>query len=129
MAEKTIKILLVEDNEDYRKIAMYMLEKMDMPVFIEHVYDLATGFTKIDQGGIDIILLDLNLPDSKGLETVDRMLKKAPKIPIVVMTADNDKNEAVAAVKAGAQDFLVKGDYDSRLLNQAIRYALAREAK
>lgn len=129
MPEKIIKILLVEDEDDCRKIAEYMLGKMEEKVEVKHVFSLAAAFEEVNKGGIDVILLDLHLPDSKGIDTVQQMLKKAPNIPIIILTVLDDKKLAVEAVGAGAQDYLVKGDYDSRLLHQAIRYALARSSK
>jgi DNA-binding NtrC family response regulator len=129
MQEKVIKILLVEDEDDYRKMAEYMLGKIEEKVEIETVASLASAFECLRRGGINLILLDLNLPDSKGLDTVHQMLKKAGNIPIVVFTVIDDVDLAVAAVHAGAQDYLVKGDYDFRLFHQAIHDALARSSK
>ncbi|OGB88098.1 hypothetical protein A3H38_03350 [candidate division WOR-1 bacterium RIFCSPLOWO2_02_FULL_46_20] len=126
MPEQTIKILLVEDEPDYNNMAEYMLKKMAEAIKLTYALDLASAIVQVKQGGFDIILLDLNLPDSKGLDTVRGMVKGASGIPIVVLTATNDDKVGVAAVKAGAQDYLVKGDYDSRLLHQTIRHAMAR---
>ena len=129
MSDETIRILYVEDEEDYVKIAEYMLRKMDEKVELNPASYLSKAFDRLDQGGIDIILLDLNLPDSRGLETVHKMVEKAPNIPIVVMTVTDDKGVAREAVEAGAQDYLVKGDYDSALLHRTIRHALARSSR
>ena len=72
------------------------------------------------------MLLDLNLPDSAGLDTIGRMLAAAPGVPIVVLTATAESDLAVAAVQHGAQDYLVKSETDSRYLSRALRYAIER---
>ena len=129
MPEKEIKVLLVEDDTDYKRITEYMLQKMPEKVAVEHFWDLTSGLERVARGGIDIILLDLHLPDSAGIATLHTMLEKCGKIPVVVLTVMNDKGVAVDAVKSGAQDYQIKGNFDSDLLHRAIRYALARAAK
>lgn len=129
MLKKQIKILLVEDEPDYRKMTEYMLKKMEETVELSQAPNLASAIEQYKQGGYDIILLDLNLPDSKGFDTVSSMVKEAASTPIVVLTVTNDKTIGVRAVEAGCQDYLIKGEYDSRLLHQTIRHAIARMAR
>ena len=76
---------------------------------------------------VDLVLLDLSLPDSQGFDTFARVHAQAPDLPIVVVTGSNDEMLAVQAVQAGAQDYLVKGEIDSGLLSRAMRYAIERK--
>jgi diguanylate cyclase (GGDEF)-like protein len=79
-----------------------------------------------EDSSFDVVLLDLGLPDSQGMETVERMVTAAPEIPIVVLTGINDPELGVEAVQRGAQDYLPKGHFDSHLMIRAIRYAIER---
>lgn len=79
------------------------------------------------KGGVDVILLDLSLPDSQGLDTFIRMHTKAPEVPIVVLTGLDDETISVQAMQAGAQDYLIKGQVDSNLLVRSIRYSIERQ--
>jgi len=106
-----------------------MLGRAETKAEVVHVGTLAAGIERVGQGDIDLILLDLNLPDSEGLDTVRKMLEKAGKIPIVVLTVTHDKKQAIEAVKMGVQDYLIKGDFDSNILHRSIHYALARTSK
>jgi light-regulated signal transduction histidine kinase (bacteriophytochrome)/CheY-like chemotaxis protein len=87
---------------------------------------LAEGTEKLDERGFDLVLLDLGLPDSWGLRTFLDVKAAAPTLPVIVLTASDDEKLALKAVRAGAQDFLVKGRVDADLLHRAIRYALER---
>jgi DNA-binding NtrC family response regulator len=78
-------------------------------------------------GDIDIVLLDLSLPDSLGLDTFTRVYDKAPCLPIIVLTGLDDEELAAKAVREGAQDYIIKGQVDSNLLARAIRYAIERK--
>src|SRR6202022_1296244 len=75
-----------------------------------------------------VVLLDLNLPDSKGAETFRNILSKAPGVPVVVLSGQDDEELAVTAVHQGVQDYLVKGDFDSKQLARAMGYAIERQA-
>jgi signal transduction histidine kinase len=131
MNGNTVHILLVEDNPaDARLIEEYINERpwpdIDDRPTIEHVerIDSAIGAC-VEQ--VDIVLLDLGLPDSSGIETLERMLDGGDSVPVVVLTGLDDERVGVDAVEQGAQDYLVKNDLTPRLLQQTLRYAIQRE--
>lgn len=92
----------------------------------ETVEELAEGLKRVSRGGVDAVVLDLVLPDSDGLATLERALAFAPEVPILVLTDLADESLAVAAVQGGAQDYLVRDEVDTRLLVRAIRHAIER---
>jgi signal transduction histidine kinase len=128
MAEKQIKVLLVEDNPgDVRLIQEMLSESRDFSFDLECADRLSPGLERLDASGIDVILLDLGLPDSLGLDTFTRVRDQAPQVPIVMLTNLDDKTLAVEAVKEGAQDYLIKGQVDNSLLVRSIQYAIERK--
>ncbi|MCX9010788.1 MAG: ATP-binding protein [Candidatus Methanoperedens sp.] len=123
-----IKVLLIEDNPgDARLIKEMLMEAGNISFDLEWRDRLSAGLERLAEGGIDVVLLDLMLPDSRGSETFDRTLAQAPEVPIVVMTGIDDETLATSAVQKGAQDYLIKGQVDSNLLVRSIRYAIARK--
>jgi len=123
-----LHILLVEDNpgdEDF--IREILPETGQVSFAIECVPRLSEALTRLRSGGIEVILLDLNLPDCKGLDTFRKSRGAVPYIPIIVLTGINDEETAVAAVREGAQDYLIKGQVIGNILVRAIRYALERK--
>jgi len=127
-SETPIKILLLEDNPgDVRLLREGLTEGSGATFELEVVDRLSAGLECLAKGGIDLILLDLGLPDCQGLETLAKMNVAAPHLPIVVLTGMDDENLAVLAMHTGAQDYLVKGQVDSRLLARTIRYAIERK--
>ena len=121
-------VLLIEDNEDDACLIREMLiEKKEAGVDLEWVSQLGIGLTRLAQGNLDLVLLDLSLPDSHGLETFDRVQTQAQDLPIVVLTGLDDEAMANQAVRRGAQDYLVKGQLDRNHLSRAIRYAVERK--
>jgi len=127
MDERRVKILLVEDDPDDVWIIRNLLgDRWDGPFDLIHVELLSAALQRCASGGIDVLLLDLSLPDSQGLETFLRAFGGADGIPIVVLTGLNDEATAVKAVQAGAQDYLVKGQVDENLLVRSLRYAIER---
>lgn len=122
------QILLVEDNPgDARLLKEALKEFNHAPPFeLVHVTSLSDGIKRIKQAGFEAVLLDLSLPDAQGVDTVVRMQREAVSLPIVVLTGLDDDSAAVEAVRAGAQDYLVKGHIDGRLLVRALSYAIER---
>lgn len=121
-----IKILLVEDNPD----DVYILRRMMSDVIsggsgLTHVKFLSETAQYIGER-FDVILLDLGLPDSQGFDTFVRMHNQFPEVPILILSALEDETLAIHIVQAGAQDYLVKGNIDSKLLIRVIRYAIER---
>lgn len=125
---QNLKILLIEDFSGYVQLLTDTLSAYQNPPFeIESAASLKSGLKKIAGGKFDVILLDLNLPDSRGIETFSRLHRECPHIPIVVLTGIDDQNMALQAVRKGAQDYLVKGDVDGKLLASVMRYAIERK--
>jgi serine phosphatase RsbU (regulator of sigma subunit) len=123
-----IKVLLVEDNPGDARLIQIMLQDAGSDLFDAETVDrLSGGLDRLRGGGVGLVLLDLSLPDSQGLETFARFHAEAPGIPIIVLSGLNDTTVAVQAVHEGAQDFLVKGQVDGQLLVRAMRYALERK--
>jgi diguanylate cyclase (GGDEF)-like protein len=127
MTDDTVKILLVEDNDDYAWMLRLVFQELNSGRFeISRVEQLSYALFELGRGRYDVILLDLTLPDSSGFETFSQAYAAAPDTPIVVMTANDDKDLALRAVREGAQDFLVKGDMDISQLVRSIEYAVER---
>lgn len=129
MVANPIHVLLIEDNPGDALLIAEALQDVPTPAFdLEHVDHLALGLDRLKQGNIDVILLDLSLPDSHGLDTLLRTCRHAPAIPVIVLTGLEDNVLEVRAVQSGAQDFLSKNALDGHLLARAIRYAIERKA-
>ncbi len=128
MEQGCTRILLVEDNPgDARLLQAFLAEVGASRFELTHVETLGDGLKRLVEQQFDVILLDLSLPDSHGLDTVARMHQAASDKPIVVLTGLNDEVVALEAVRKGAQDYLVKGQIDSTLLLRAMRYAIERK--
>ena len=124
----TMRILLIEDNEDDAQlIGEALAEKKETVFDLDWVDRLAKGLSRLAEGKMDVVLLDLSLPDSYGLETLDKLQACADTVPVVVLTGLDDESMAVRAVRRGAQDYLVKGRLDSDLLARTIRYSIERK--
>src|SRR5689334_11814641 len=120
-----LALLLIEDNPGDAALIQEIATEV-IAVKIIHVDRLAVGYARLAHEAVDLILLDLSLPDSQGLGTFFAVQAHAPHVPIVVLTGLDDETTALEALKAGAQDYLVKGRLDARDLGRAIRYAIER---
>jgi CheY-like chemotaxis protein len=128
MANPSINVLLVEDNPDDAYFLQASLRDVGAVEFkLTHVETLHEGLKHVADGGTDVVLLDLSLPDTLGLDTLNRMLASAPDIPVVVLTGLDDSMLGTKAVQAGAQDYLVKQGADGRLLTRCLHYAIERQ--
>jgi signal transduction histidine kinase len=125
---KKIRVLLIEDNEsDAELIREIVSEAKDFQIEIEHSSRLSSGIALLGKKRFDVVLTDLELPDSQGFGTFIKTHSLCPDIPIIVLTGLSDENLAVEAVRSGAQDYLVKGQVDSASLVKAIRYSIERQ--
>lgn len=123
-----MRVLLIEDNEDDAYLVQETLnERQEPKCDLEWTDRLRRGLKRLAEGRFDVVLLDLSLPDSQGLETFDRLQAQAHGVPLVVLTGLDDEAMAVQAVRKGAQDYLVKGRLVPDLLVRALRYAVERK--
>jgi DNA-binding NtrC family response regulator len=133
MKPESVKVLLVEDNPgDMRLLKEYLNEastlSLSKTVFEFASTDrLAQAKKWMESNRADVVLLDLSLPDSHGLDTFDRFHASAPQMPIIVLSGLDDGTVAIEAVRKGAQDYLVKGDVSASLLVRSIQYAIERK--
>jgi len=130
-----IRVLLIEDdpadafliNEMLRDCGEAAAPGDTVYTVIHHVDRVADGIRQAQEGGFDIILSDLGLPDSQGRATVKQLVSAVGQIPIVVLTGLNDQRAGFEMVNAGAQDYLVKGQVTGEMLVRSIRYAIERK--
>jgi signal transduction histidine kinase len=128
LADKPIIILLVEDNSGDRRLISEMLaEASNMTFDVKYADRLQAATEYLGQNRVEVILLDLGLPDSQGLETLRKIHAQVSRMPIVVLTGLNDEMVGLQAVNEGAQDYLIKGQVDTQLLKHTIRYAIERK--
>jgi DNA-binding response OmpR family regulator len=120
-------ILLIEDDPGDARLFEEMLELQGYSATIYKAIRLSDTLDYLRESQVQIILLDLNLPDSSGLSTLTRVMDVAPLTPIIVLTGLSDESVGIEALKAGAQDYLVKGDLDGRMLKRSMHYALERK--
>lgn len=126
--QRPSRILLVEDNPDEEVIIRRLLSRSSTIVDLTTVVQIRDCLRLIDDKLVDMILLDLSLPDSKGLEGLHQLRAHAPEIPIIILTGSSDIETAEQAVRSGAQDYLVKGQLEGNLLLHAVRFANLRHA-
>lgn len=127
MNNNFIKILLVEDDLVDADLLVNLLELVPSIQFdMIHVKRLQEAIARLGGEPFDVVLLDLSLPDSQGVDTVKKMYQRSPTVPIVILSGLEDQSVALQAVQNGAQDYLVKGEFESDLLVRAIRYAIER---
>lgn len=127
MIPNCFKVLLIEDNAvDARVIQAYLDKGDDVTFDVQHCDRLLTGLKCLAAGGIDVVLLDLTLPDSQGFETFAQAYAQEQDVPIVVLTVSDDYALAIQAVQAGAQDYLIKTHFNYDLLVRSLHYAMER---
>jgi len=134
MTQETIVILLIEDDESFINAVEQWLTKISSPNYIriaEQFYlykatTLATAFSYLEDKPIDVVLTELNLVDSRGLVTCERILNRVCRVPIIVLSNTDDESLAIQTLAMGAQDYLIKSFIDERQLWRSIRYSLER---
>jgi signal transduction histidine kinase len=127
MDHQTTNVLLIEDNPGDADLVRLRLVESALPVNVHCVNRLSDGLASLSRETPSVVLLDLNLPDSRGSETFRRGLEHAPNVPVVVLSGQDDEALAIKAVHQGVQDYLIKGNISSKLLERAIRYAVERQ--
>lgn len=122
------RILYIEDDSSYSKLVGLYLEEMGISNYeFTHVSTLAQGLDILgNDTTTNVLLLDLNLPDSEGLSTLKTVLNKYPNQNVIVVTGASDKAMGLQAVQAGAQDYLVKGEFDEKLLSKSLMFSIER---
>jgi len=128
MKERAVRLLVVEDNPADVVLTRRLLESASTHSFeISDAATLSAAFEELRRG-VDAVLLDLNLPDSQDLVTLQRLRAEHPSVPIIVVTGLDDRQKAVEALSNGANDYFVKEKFDVRLLTRAILRALKPKA-
>ncbi|MHA1823443.1 MAG: response regulator, partial [Promethearchaeota archaeon] len=128
LTSKSINILLIEDNAgDIRLVREMLKDIRNLSFKVEASLLLIKALKILESHKFDVILLDLNLPDSVGIETVSKTLEVARDTPIIILTGLNEESLAISSVKMGVQDYLVKEQFNSLLLARSIQYAIERK--
>jgi signal transduction histidine kinase len=127
MKEKALHVLLVEDNAGDARLLREMFSTEKPGSFeLTHLLRMSEAMIQLENGGIDVVLLDMGLPDAHGLDTVRQAHAVAPSVPLIVLTGLDDEALAAEAMKEGAQDYLIKGQIENRALPRALRHAIER---
>src|SRR5678816_1212624 len=127
-ANARMSLLLIDDNlGDVRLFSEMLIDTPGFSISMKHVRLMAEAEQHLLANEIDIIVVDLGLPDAQGLNPVRRVRAAAPRTPLVVLTGRDDESLAAQALKEGAQDYLIKGQVDSRGLVRALRHAVERK--
>lgn len=123
-----LRVLIIEDNQEYVELVSSILARSQHPRFeVMAAVDLDAGLALLAGDKPDVILLDMTLPDSGGMDTLRKTMAAAADLPIVMMTGHDDERLVSQALQEGAQDYLVKGQHEVALLSRAIRYAIERK--
>ncbi len=128
MKHETINILLIEDNpEDARLFGELLKEEARGSYHLAQVDRLLIGLARLAADDFDVVFLDLGLPDSKGMDTLKAITKNAVHLPVIVITGLDDESTAIAALRNGAQDYLLKEKIDGSVLWRVLRYSIERK--
>jgi phosphoserine phosphatase RsbU/P len=129
MGERALKLLVVDDDPHDVDLVRGQLSQThhDRPFQIESVGRLADAVRHLGRDDVDVVLLDLGLPDASGTQGVLRLSREAAEVPVVVLTGHEDEALGLRAVQDGAQDYLVKGKVDGPVLQRSLRFAIERK--
>lgn len=130
MQSNGIRLLMIEDDvQDVEIIQPFLNDEPLLTITFEHCQTLAAGIERLkdSHAPIHIALLDLNLPDAQGLQCFEQVHQAFPELPLIILSGNIDNTLAIEAVHKGAQDYLVKGCFDSKLLQRSIFYAIERQ--
>ncbi|MBN1882373.1 MAG: response regulator [Deltaproteobacteria bacterium] len=121
-------VLIIEDDSWHVRYLTDLLINSGFNTYsVNSSRKLSSGLSRLDRGGVDVVLLDLNLPDSEGLDTLYKVLASNDEVPVVIYTAVDDNRVALEAIKEGAEDYLTKGHVDGALLSRSIQSAIERK--
>lgn len=126
MSKRPLKVLLVESDDASSERLQSFLRTDGGGFDVERVTELSEALAHLSRGGTDVAILNLELPDSQGLVSFERMWAFAPTVPVVVVTGEEDEDLALASVQGGAQDFLVHPHITPAVLARSLRYAVER---
>jgi DNA-binding response OmpR family regulator len=127
MQENALKVLLIEDNPGDAFLMKFYLGESTAPVFETlHAETIKQAYELLEQHTFDIILQDLNLPDSHGIDSIKNLLERFPGNLVLVLTGLTDEEVGLETVRYGAQDFLVKGRFDGKVLISSVMFAYER---
>lgn len=127
MSDNSLKVLLIEDNPGDAFLMKFYLGESSSPTFETfHAETIKQAYELLDQYSFDIILQDLNLPDSHGIDSIKNLLEKFPGNLVLVLTGLTDEEVGLETVRYGAQDFLVKGKFDGKVLITSLMFAYER---
>ncbi|HAM49878.1 MAG TPA: hypothetical protein DCP92_03990 [Nitrospiraceae bacterium] len=127
MKKSILKIMLIEDNPGDAELIREVLKDGRSDCILKRADRLSSALRLVEEESFDVILLDLGLPDSNGINALQAIQDKEPKLPVIVLTGLPDEDLPIKAISMGAQDYLVKGKIDSDLLYRSIRYAIERK--
>ncbi len=123
-----LSILLIEDDlADARVVETNLRKRGFGPFHLRREQRLVDGITAVNEDAFDVVLLDLGLPDGRGLTNVEKVMACPKQVPVIVLTGNEDERDAIEAVRLGAQDYLVKGDFTAKSLHDSIRFATERD--
>ncbi len=126
--DASVRVLLIEDNPGDARLVEILLSEVGTTSFeITHAERLSEALEHLSRSEYDVILLDLSLPDSSGVETVDQMRAAVHHMPVVVLSGQDDEDTALRAIQGGAEDYLLKGHGDGGLIARSIRYSIERK--
>ena len=124
--QSPIRVLLVEDNPGDSRLIQELISESASQFEVHSVGRLAEALERLKTGDYQLVLVDLSLPDSHGIDTFHKVVERAPDVPLIVMSGLDDEVLALQTVREGAQDYLVKGNVDRQMLVRSMRYALKR---
>src|SRR5260370_13737470 len=126
LSSTATRLLIVDDDARYARVLRELLNESFADIFITHVTTIDDACNRVEAGAVDMVILDLGLPDADGLEALERLHDRVTEIPIIVLTSHSDEGLALSALKSGAEDYLLKDGVHQRTLARSVRSALER---
>ncbi len=128
MKKNATRVLIIEDNASYAKMLEDFLLSQKDSFQVKIAGNLSKGLEQLDSKSVDVVILDLNLPDGEGHVVVDRIYQRAPWVPIIILSGEDPREGfMMEAMEKGVQDYLTKGDFNFQILLRSLRYAILRK--